>query len=165
MSGGGLVSGGGGGGGFCLCLGLISSGCGMNCSWKCWFAAEMGDCVGDFKEALPGDNCCCEDGEHDVGGEDGLEGETGLPCLVSSTVRSFLETEVLNLSRLEPNSRDKKFPSCPSFCFCLDLLVEVVAVSSPDICSDISADKEQSRYMLSKLLDLFLTPGTLSSGS
>ena len=143
----------------------------MNCSWKCWFAAEMGDCAGDFKEALLEDNCWCEDGELDVGGEDGLEGETELPCLVSSAVRSFLETEVLNLSRLEPNSRDKKFPS--SFCF-LDLLLEVVAVSSPDICSDISGDREQSRYILSKLLDLFLTsrensdtgaPGTLSSGS
>ena len=108
------------------------------------------------------------------GGDEGLEGEPVLPCLVSSAVRSFLETEVLNLSRLEPNSRDKKFPSClSSFCFCLDLLVEVVAVSSPDICSDSSGDKEQSRYILSKLLDLFLTsrensdagPGTLSSGS
>ena len=36
-----------------------------------------------------------------------------------SSVKSFFETDVLNLNRLEPNNLDKKFPSW-SFCLCFE---------------------------------------------
>ena len=54
-------------------------------------------------------------------GDSGEEGEGSLPGLVTaderfSAVRSFLETEVLNLKRLDPNNLERKLPSW-SFCF------------------------------------------------
>ena len=96
----------------------------------------------------------------DAGAWVGVE-DDGEAIFRLSSVKSFFETEVLNLNRLEPNNLDKKFPSW-SFCLCFELFL--LTKSSLEAMSRIvSAFGLTSLNILSRLLDLSLAFGDENS--